>query len=76
VVTDVDGELCPGQRWPWPTKVKFGLDVSSLSAADDVRLRWRTSKPPQGKGYEIEVKHCIGVLMWLRTAPAPTWSNL
>ena len=60
----MDGELCPGQRWPWPMKVKFGLDFSSLSAADDVRLRWQTSKPPQGKEYEMEVKRYIGILMW------------
>ena len=60
-MTDVDGELCPGQRWPWPTKVKSGLDIS---AADDVRLRWQTSKPAQGKEYEMEVKRYIGILMW------------
>jgi len=46
-------------------KVKFGLDFSSLSAADDVRLRWQTSKPPQSKEYEMEVKRYIGTLMWL-----------
>ena len=61
---DVDGDICPGQRRPWPTKVKFGLDVSSLSAANDVWLRWQTSKPLQGKEYGMEVKRYIGILMW------------
>jgi len=45
-------------------KVKFGLDFSPLSAPDDVRLRWQTSKPPQSKEYEMEVKRYIGILIW------------
>ena len=63
-MTDVDGELCLDQKWNWPKKLKFGLGVSSLSAADDVQLRWRTRKPPQSKEYEMQVKHYIRILMW------------
>jgi len=32
-----------GEKRSLPMKVEFGLDFSSISAADDVRLRWRAS---------------------------------